>query len=234
MPIFTLTKSRMTTMMSSLKKIVEYGDGAYMYSDYIIPKHETLARSIIQSPLPVIFSDTIMVVDSEFVDLWSKISKETGLSNITLDYESAEINDCNDVVYLRYTKDGKENIVLVAHGIKDEIDVPFIAGAFGIYNNFHEVVILKCEDMTPLSSEQLNKVRLSEVVILEKNGFTVRISRDNIPLTGPLRKDGPVPFKATFNIVHIEREDTDDDYRLILYVNYKDLEAIHIYSFIPF
>ena len=50
MPIFTLTKSRMTTMMSSLKKIVEYGDGAYMYSDYIIPKHETLARSIIQSP----------------------------------------------------------------------------------------------------------------------------------------------------------------------------------------
>ena len=226
--VINLTKSRMTKMLSSLRRIFDYGKGAYLYRDYIIPKEETLSRSIIKTILPMNFG-VIMVMDDNFSEASSKISKETGISNIKLIFDEDD-----NTLFMNYSKDDMVTSFIIASPLTTEVDDSFISSVIGLFDDFDMIIKEKCSDMDIMTEDELNKVRLSEVVKLQNNGLTVRMSRDNVPLTGALRQTGPIPFKIKYKINEIVIDENDKDYRLILYVNYKDFDAIHMYSFIPY
>ena len=120
MLVVSLTKSRMNNILSSLRKILDYGNGAYLHNDMIIPKEETLSRSIIKSFIPFNF-EGILEIDKNFSKVSSKISKETGISNIALLFDEEE-----GTLFLNYTSsDNMKVSTIVASRVTKEIDDKF-------------------------------------------------------------------------------------------------------------
>lgn len=225
MMVLNLTKSRMTTILSSLRKIVDYGKGAYLYSDYIVPANEVLARSVIRTVIPFHIETTMRVLSS-FSDKSSLLSKEKGLKNIKLILD----NDILQLAYLDGT--GNANSIIIAVGCVNAID-DFITSVITTYDTFDDVLNNVRDGMVDMSNDDLNKVRLSEVVTLTYDNLTVRMSRDNVPLTGPLRQSGPIPFRIKYKMNQCAIGDGVDSV-LTLLIHYKDFDAIHKYSFIPY
>lgn len=225
MMILNLTKSRMTTILSSLRKIVDYGKGAYLYSDYIVPANEVLARSVIRTVIPFHIENTMYVLDS-FSEKSSFLSKEKGLKDIKLLLDDGVLQ----LTYLNSS--GDANSIIIAVETINTID-DFITSVITTYDTFDDVLNNVCDDMVDMSNDDLNKVRLSEVATLTHNNLTVRMSRDNVPLTGPLRQSGPIPFRIRYKMSQYTIGDNVDCV-LTLLVHYKDFDAIHKYSFIPY
>ena len=113
------------------------------------------------------------------------------------------------------------------------------------YQSFQTLLkIVNCDDDgcilgTIFTDEQLNDVRLSKPVTLNTNTGKIRVSRNLFSLSGPIKKTGPLPFSAMWAAHRVAIPDANEDgfvydYVLALTVNYKDMDAVHLYSVTPF
>ena len=108
-----------------------------------------------------------------------------------------------------------------------------------LYEKFYDYVdmVMTTDSDTgevTISQTDLNKLVQSKVLKLNTDFGKIRLSKNNVPLLGSASASKPANFTASYILRQVPHQDGVVEHVLALHVNYKSMEAIHLYTVEPY
>lgn len=230
-----MTKSKLAEIISFMGKAMTLSTCTLWYRDMVIPitmKDKDTKDSmwtygtdllngmhILQNNMISLPDDCLYILDGSdpIINELKVASKEKGISRIEMNitYGCGIEIIINDVLFLPLVEIPVTNEILetLYESFQSRVDTLKENGTVNKISNKDIVAICNGHRVNLLDSNE--------------NVYSVRVSKNMFPLTGPIRKDDENPMGLSYLTCNL-----DSNPIVVFFANYKKCNAIHIYNFI--
>ena len=231
---YSIRKKDLDLLVKNMKKLLTIGDGIIISGNIMHPvplevKEDELTvngNTSVRTLLPFsLADDTTMITVMNISDVLGFLAVKKNLKIIEVVVDDYSI---------RIRIDDEEIVIATTN---KEFNGKSMTKDYRQFESLLKIATLDDNDnviVKALTKNELSDIRDSKPVTLESPYGKVRISRNLFTLTGPMRSTGEVPFTANWAVHQVILPDNTIDHVLVLHVNYKEMEAVHMYAVTPF